>query len=234
MRMKILAVAAALVPLAEIASAQRLSDVTGRSGRHAPDIGSSHRHAHQAPITWRRRSCGLRCDTWSIASQSRRAEPAWLYRGQRYCGSWLHLRPANRYELRDHVRICHRQTLWTVQGTVQHHREHSQRVHLQGHGGRHTKQRHALFLVVAGPARRTNGYLGPCNRPAALLLGPALRRKHLQLRLYRYARHRQRGRRLHGGWTRLERADPIGRQEGVPFRYAAGDRDIPYATLWSN
>ena len=45
----------------------------------------------------------------------------------------------------------------------------------------------------------------------------ALRRQHLQLRLHRQPRHRQRGRRLPGGRPRLEGRDTRRHQEGVPL-----------------
>ena len=59
---------------------------------------------------------------------------------------------------------------------------------------RHAEQRHAVFHGVAGPARRADGALGAGGGQEALLLGDAQRRQHLQLRLHRQPRHRQRRR----------------------------------------
>ena len=61
----------------------------------------------------------------------------------------------------------------------------------------------------------------------------ALRRQHLQLRLYRQPRHRQRGRRLHGGRAGLEGRDPARHQEGVPVEHAIFARDLPHPALQS-
>ena len=60
----------------------------------------------------------------------------------------------------------------------------------------------------------------PAIDTEALLLGHAVRRQHLQLRLYRHPGDRGRCRRLHGGWARLEGRDPRGHQAGVPFEHA--------------
>ena len=64
---------------------------------------------------------------------------------------------------------------------------------LQGYGSRHAKQRHALFFVWLD-LRAEPMVLSVPAVDEALLLGHALRRQHVQLRLYRQPRHGQRGR----------------------------------------
>ena len=58
----------------------------------------------------------------------------------------------------------------------------------------HAEQRHALFVRMDGLAGRADRPFGPGGGPEALLLGHALRRQYLQLRLYRQPRHGKRGR----------------------------------------
>ena len=69
----------------------------------------------------------------------------------------------------------------------------------------------------------------PAVRQEALLLGAARRRQHLQLRLHRQPRHRQRRRRLPGRRPGLEGRDAAGHQEGVPLHHAvlAGASSAP-------
>ena len=57
------------------------------------------------------------------------------------------------------------------------------------------------------------------------------RRQHLQLRLHRQPRHRQRSGRLHGRRPRLEGRDPAGHQEGVPLHHAVLARGLPHPAL---
>ena len=78
-----------------------------------------------------------------------------------------------------------------VQGAVQPDQQRSPRLHLQGHGSRYAQQRHAVFHRVVGPARRADRVVRARGRKEALLLGAALRRQYLQLRLHRQPRHRQ-------------------------------------------
>ena len=64
--------------------------------------------------------------------------------------------------------------LGAVQGPVQRIKNEAQRLYLHGHGCRNPEQRHALFLHVDGPARRTNGDFGAGGGAIALLLGSSL------------------------------------------------------------
>ena len=61
----------------------------------------------------------------------------------------LHLRPADRDELRGDVRVRGGRNFGPIQGAVQSDQERSARLHLQGHGGHDAQQRHAVFLDVA-------------------------------------------------------------------------------------
>ena len=76
-----------------------------------------------------------------------------------------------------------------VQSAVQRDQERAPRRHLQGHGGHYAEQRHALFIALAGSARRADGGLGAGGAEEALLLRAVDRRQHLQLRLHRQPRH---------------------------------------------
>ena len=58
-----------------------------------------------------------------------------------------------------------------VQGPVQSDQERAQRLHLQRHRHSHAEQRHALFVRMAGSARRADRPFGPGGGPEALLLG---------------------------------------------------------------
>ena len=68
------------------------------------------------------------------------------------------------------------------------------------------EQRHAVLDALARPARGADGALGPGGSRAALLLGDALRREHLQLRLHRHPRDGDRAGRLPGRRARTGRA----------------------------
>ena len=131
----------------------------------------------------------------------------------------LHLRPADR----DELRASCTSTPWTR--TPGNSRRRSTRSRTRRRvftykdtADRHAEQRHALLVRLAGPARRADRALRAGGGRRALLLGAADRRQHLQLRLHRQPRHRQRGRRLHGGRAGLEGRDAAGHQEGVPLR----------------
>ena len=67
----------------------------------------------------------------------------------------------------------------------------ARRLHLQGHGDRHAQQRHALFVRRGWTCAPSRSCFRSRRWTEALLLGAALRRQHLQLRLYRQPRHRQ-------------------------------------------
>ena len=98
----------------------------------------------------------------SVPAQAQtKRRTARLPQGQGHCRGRLHLRPADRDELRRDVRICRRPEFRAVQGAVQPDQERAQRLHLQGHGHRHAEQRHALFVPMAGPARRADRPFGP-------------------------------------------------------------------------
>ena len=146
--------------------------------------------------------------------------PPRLLRGQRHRRGRVHLRPADRDELRRHVRVRRRSQLGAVQGAVQSDQERTQRLHLQRHRHCHAEQRHALFVRMDGLARGADRPFGPGGGPEALLLGHALRRQYLQLRLYRHPRHGKRGRRLYGGRAGLEGRDAARDQKGVPVEHA--------------
>ena len=164
------------------------------------------------------------------AGTRRRAGPR--HRGsQGHRRGRLHLRPADRHELRGDVRVRDRQELGPVQGAVQPDLQRGPRLHLQGHGDRHAQQRHALLAAVDGPARRADGAVGAGGGQEALLLGAADRRQHLQLRLHRQPRHRQRGRRLPGRRPELEGRDAAGHQEGVPLEHRLLARHLPHPAL---
>ena len=143
------------------------------------------------------------------AGQGRMAQPAG---GQGHRRGRLHLRPAAGDELRGHAGVRRRQELRAVQGAVQRDQQHAPRRHPRGHGGHHAEQRHALFDLLAGSARRADGDLGPGGGKGALLLRAAHRRQHLQLWLHRQPRHGHRGRRLSRRRPRLERRDAGGDQ----------------------
>ena len=143
----------------------------------------------------------------------------------------VHLRPADRDELRGDERVRRGQELGAVQGAVQHDQQRSPRLHLQGHGRRHAQQRHAVFDALAGPARGADGDLGAGGGEGALLLGAADRRQHLQLRLHRQPRHGHRGRRLSRRRPRLEGRDAGGDQEGLPLDDAVRAHHLPHPAL---
>ena len=86
-------------------------------------------------------------------------------------------------------------------------------LHLQGHRRRHAEQRHAVLDALARPARRADGALGPGGPEDPLLLGAALRRQHLQLRVHRHPRDRHRGGRLPGGGPGWKGEKPPGIKE---------------------
>ena len=152
-------------------------------------------------------------------------------RGQGDRRGGVHLRPAAGHELCGDERVCRGQELGPVQGAVQQHRQRGARVHLQGHRRRHAQQRHAVLHALAGPARRADGDLGAGGGQEALLLGAADRRQHLQLRLHRQPRHRQRGGQLPGGRAGLERRDAARHQEGVPVHDAVRADHFPNAAF---
>ena len=79
-----------------------------------------------------------------------------------------------------------------VQGAVQHDLQRSARLHAQGHRDRHAEQRYALFLRRVGLAGGAYRVVRPRGREEPLLRCPARRHVHLQLRLYRQPRDRQR------------------------------------------
>ena len=145
----------------------------------------------------------------------------------------LHLRPADRDELRRDVRVRRGPQLGPVQGALQSDQERSPCLHLQRHGHHHAEQRHAVFFRLAGSARRADRAVGPGGGETRYYSVHALRRQHLQLRLHRHPRHRQRGRRLHGGRAGLEGRDPAGHQEGVPVEHAVLVGGIPHPALQS-
>ena len=85
------------------------------------------------------------------------------------------IRASDRDELRNDVRLRGQQIRPVQPRSTRSTR--LQRLHLQGHGGRHSEQRHALFVVVAGSARRADRDLGAGDRKEALLFGSALRQQ---------------------------------------------------------
>ena len=154
--------------------------------------------------------CGKKADPVSTAAQADKQAGDRRARHRRDEGhrrGGLHLRPADRHELRGDERVRHRQELAPVQGPLQHHRQRIPRVHLGGHRGRHAEQRHPLLHALAGPPGGTGGDLRARGAEGALLLGAAHRRQHLQLRLHRQPGHGPRGRRLPGRGSRLDRRD---------------------------
>ena len=164
----------------------------------------------------------------------RAGRPPRLLQGQGHRRGRLHLRPADRDELRGDVRIRRRSRLGPVQGAVQPDQERAPRLHLQGHGDHHAQQRHAVFVRVAGPARRADRAVRAGGGEGALLLGHARRRQHVQLRLHRQPRHRQRGRRLHGRRARTGRATtPAGIKKVFRSTTAVLARRLPHAALQS-
>ena len=67
----------------------------------------------------------------------------------------------------------------------------------------------------------------------ALLLRDAVRRQHVQLRLHRQPRHRQRRRRLSGRWAELAGCHTARHQEGIPVHDTVFCRCLPHAALQS-
>ena len=120
-----------------------------------------------------------------------------------------------------------------VQGTVQPDQQRGPRLHLQGHGGRHAQQRHALFVPVAGPARRADGDSVPAVE----------KERYYSVQLedgntfnYGYIGSRATGNEAgdyHGRRPRLEGRDARGHQEGVSLRDAVLARGLPHAALQS-
>ena len=153
--------------------------------------------------------------------------------GQSHRRGRLHLRPADRDELRCHVRVCRRQELGAIQGAVQSDQERGARLHLQGHGHHHAQQRYALFLVWLDLRAEPIVLSVPAVEKSRYYSVHALRRQYLQLRLYRQPRHRQRGRGLHGGRPRLEGRDPARHQEGVSVHDAIFCRGLSHPALRS-
>ena len=104
-----------------------------------------------------------------------------------------------------------------VQGAVEPDPQHPARLHAGGHGDPNAQLGHALFLGWPGPARRARRAHRAGDRKGALLQHPAHRRLHLQFRLHRQPRHRQRWRQLPHRRAGLERRDAQGREEGDPL-----------------
>ena len=98
--------------------------------------------------------------------------------------------------------------------------EHPACLHAGRHGDPDAQLGYALLDARHGPARRANGAHRAADREGSLLQCPAHRRLHVQLRLYRQPRDRQRWRQLPHRRARLERRDAEGREEGDPL----GDR----------
>jgi len=147
-------------------------------------------------------------------------DPPWLLRCQGHCRGRFYLRPSHRDELFCHVRIGCRSKLRAVQGPVQSPQERTQRLYVQRYGHHHAQQRYALFNLVAGSACRADGSVGPGRRSETLLLDHAVRRRHLQLRIYWQPSHRQRSRRLHDCGARLEGRESAWNQESIPVNHS--------------
>jgi hypothetical protein len=135
-------------------AARRPRTAPRRSGSR-PSSPTASRAATGSRPTRRRagsRSCGstARCRR-SSTSPGGRARPS---------PRRVHLRPADRHELRGHVRVRRRHQVQAVQGAVQSDQQRAPRRDLPGHGSRHAQQRHAVLDAVAGSARRADGDLG--------------------------------------------------------------------------
>ncbi len=96
---------------------------------------------------------------------------------------------------------------------------------------RHAEQRHALFLCLAGSARRAHRPVGARGREGPLLRGAARGRQYVQLRLYRQPRDWQRGWRLHGRGSRLAGRNAARHQEGIPVLHAVLACGLSHAAL---
>ena len=145
----------------------------------------------------------------------------------------VHLRPADRDELRRHVPIRGRSRFGAIQGPVQSGRQRARRVHLQGYGGRHAQRRHAL-LVVSMDLRA---------EPLILSVPAVDRNRYYSVQLcdgntynYGYVGSRITGNDA-GDYmvcrAGLERIGSRGRQEGLPLEHKVFARHLSHPALQS-
>ena len=163
---------------------------------------------------------------------TRRRAGARHRRSQGHRRGRLHLRPADRDELRGDVRV-RRSTRTRASSRRRSTRSTTRRASSP------TRTRPSSRPTATRPTRML--WLDLRAEPMvlsragggqeALLLGAADRRQHLQLRLHRQPRHRQRGRRLPGRRPGLEGRDAAGHQEGVPLEHRVLARHLPHPAL---
>ena len=120
-----------------------------------------------------------------------------------------------------------------VQGALEHALQQRARLHARRQGDPDAEFGHALFLCRRRPARRAAGVHGAGGREGALLLAAVHRHVHVQLRLCRQPRDRQRRRQLPAGRTALEGRDAEGHQGGDPLRDGVRVRALPHAAVQS-
>ena len=144
-----------------------------------------------------------------------------------------HLRLPARRQLSHPVFVFRRSRRPGVQGALEHDLQQRAGLHARRQGDPDAQFGHALFLCRRRPARRAAGVHGAGGREGPLLLAAVHRHVHVQLRLCRQPRDRQRRRQLSAGRAGLEGREAQRDQGGDPLRNRIRLRPLPHAAVRS-